>query len=66
MARKTGGESKASQVRQTRGTAKKQPATRTRKGAGNNQAEEETAELQKPVTKTEQSGKSKVRFGTIV
>ncbi len=58
MAKQTAGESKA---RQTRG-AKKQQATRTRKGAGNSQAEEETAELQKPVTKPEQSGKKKVRI----
>ena len=65
MAKKKAGESKASQARQTRGS-KKQPATRTRKGAGNDQAEEETAELQKPLTEPEQSEKRKVRIGEIV
>ena len=60
MAKKKAGESKGSQARQTRGS-KKQPATPTRKSAGNDQAKEEPAELQKPLTKPEQSGKRKVR-----
>ena len=65
MAKEKAGESKTSQARQTRGS-KKQPATRTLKGAGNKQAVDETAELQKPLTKLEQSEKRKVRSGKIV
>ena len=64
MVKRKAGEGKASQARQTR-SLKKQPATRTHRGAGNDQAEEEAAELQRPVTKPEQSQKRKVRVGQI-